>query len=245
MSPIVDFRDSPARPDGPGRGAGRGPAERPGCVQGSSEPEPRIDDPDCRRDPAATGPSRAGAADRDDLGDDIRINSPRPVVHDDERYSMPAAMRAISLDGDETPDVVGEARRLADRAASATWGFDVSTLTGTFGQGRADRGTTGTTRASSSSRVTGEWPGLVDSPPVQNIGALVDHAPRLGNRVSMARADSVETSVPAPASPSPENESGVTFTMPMTKCGYPTRRGAVRSSSVRGRERGADHGCLP
>src|SRR5262245_13416280 len=87
-------------------------------------------------------------------------------------------------------------------ARRATAAFDVSMETGT----PSSASSTGTTRRSSSSASTPSEPGRVDSPPTSTIAA-----PSPAIRRAAATAASV-----AKWAPPSENESGVTFTTPMT-----------------------------
>src|SRR5438309_11331496 len=93
----------------------------------------------------------------------------------------------------------------ASRAAAATEASEVSTLTGTPASA-ARRKMTGTTRRRCSSAGTGGDPGRVDSPPTSRTAAP-------------AAASSRPCSTARPGSrnrPPSENESGVTFTIPIT-----------------------------
>ncbi len=91
----------------------------------------------------------------------------------------------------------------AFRVCRATSTLYVSILTGTD-TSLASFSTTGTTRRSSSSTETGVEPGRVDSPPMSMMSA-----PSGANRFPLAMACS------ASPIPSPEKESGETFTTPM------------------------------
>ena len=89
-------------------------------------------------------------------------------------------------------------------AASATCGFIVSIEIGALLRARI-AAITGTTRAISSSAETGAAPGRVDSPPTSMMSAPAS---------SIARACGV--AAPSIQRPPSENESGVTFSTPMT-----------------------------
>src|SRR5579884_2526769 len=92
----------------------------------------------------------------------------------------------------------------ASTAARATAGFTVSIDTRTRG---ARAATTGTTRRSSSSWGTGSAPGRLDSPPTSTTSAP-------SSAISSPRATAASASNHSPPS---ENESGVTFSTPMTR----------------------------
>ena len=53
---------------------------------------------------------------------------------------------------------------------------------------------------------------------VEDVGALLDHAPGLddGGLTTAASTESPPRPATVPSRPSPENESGVTFTIPIT-----------------------------
>ena len=96
-------------------------------------------------------------------------------------------------------------RAPACSAASATAALRVSTET--IGPTEAaKRSITGTTRSSSSPSDTGSAPGRVDSPPTSTIAAP--------SAASSARVRDGRVGVEV--QPPSENESGVTFTTPMT-----------------------------
>ena len=84
---------------------------------------------------------------------------------------------------------------------------------GTSGRAAASAAITGTTRVSllgrGDARVTGPARRAAD---VEEVGAVRDHPPRLGDAPPRPGPAPV---VPA-SSPSPENESGVTLSMPIT-----------------------------
>ena len=88
-------------------------------------------------------------------------------------------------------------------AARATTAFCVSTETGPKW---ASASMTGTTRAISSSGATGVAPGRVDSPPTST----------MSHPASKCARPRATASAVARVRESGKNESGVTFTMPMT-----------------------------
>ena len=120
-----------------------------------------------------------------------------------------------------TPAIAGSARnaltsftRLAParRAAAATSAFDVSIeicARADIGIARrtASPSITGTTRRSSSPAETGSAPGRVDSPPMSRISAP---SPTSSSPCAIAASASRNA-------PPSENESGVTFTIPITR----------------------------
>ena len=103
----------------------------------------------------------------------------------------------------------------AASAARATPGLTVSIEIGTLTR-PANCSITGITRRSSSASLTGKAPGRVDSPPTSMISAPCSTSCR-------ACATAAGGSRNRPPS---ENESGVTFTMPITSAG----RGKVNSN---------------
>ena len=115
-----------------------------------------------------------------------------------------------------TPAISGSARsaltsftRLAPTAsaAAATFAFDVSIEICAVVPADASASITGTTRCSSSCSETGSAPGRVDSPPMSRISAPSP---------ASSRPCAIAASACRNAPPS-ENESGVTFTIPITR----------------------------
>ena len=125
-----------------------------------------------------------------------------------------------------TPNMAGSAPALtsfttsapAATASSATAALRVSTDRTASGAARRSPSSTGSTRLASSSASTGSDPGRVDSPPTSSTSA-----PSSRSRSPCRTAASASSN-----SPPSLNESGVTFTMPIT---------SVRSSSGSSRSR--------
>src|ERR1035437_9995200 len=111
----------------------------------------------------------------------------------------------------------------AASAARATAALDVSIEICAGVPSSTRPATTGTTRRSSSPSVTGSAPGRVDSPPMSRISAPSAVSERA-------------CSIAAPASrnaPPSENESGVTFTIPIRRYPWLTCR-SLRPGALRG-----------
>src|SRR2546423_7219852 len=121
-------------------------------------------------------------------------------------YAAPALAAARKTPASAVPpDTSFTIDAPASSAARATPAFVVSMLTGTPDSATGGR-TTGSTRRSSSSASTGSAPGLVDSPPTSSTAAP-------------ASASASPCAIAADASryrPPSENESGVTFTTPIS-----------------------------
>jgi hypothetical protein len=123
----------------------------------------------------------------------------------------PASPTTLNIAGSAPAETSFTIVAPASSAARATAGLRVSTDTGTSGSSSAIRRITGTTRWISSSGATTSEPGRVDSPPTST-----SSAPSATIWIACFTASSTLAYEP----PS-EKESGVTFTIPITRVRRP------------------------